>query len=309
MTTSFPKYFAIKCPANYATNTTWKEYIKWLNNYAKNNGVYSDFAWSGTSIGSFYGITQFNSIYGNTDMWYTISSFSKTVKVSLEDWDSYFNKKETMVSFPPNTYVEMSTSTKNKKVVEYLIKQGFKNPRGYEGNGYGDLGYGLDNDGVITYFTSDKYNHIHVKLSKMTFKEFESKYLTPNTPKIKNNNNMQTTPTKQQILDAAKTSVEAKAALAKLFPDYFKPELNSDIHVIPSRNLSYSTGLDDLNEFLKSKGQAIIACGIAPYGKNLENKVVGFDNNQDMVVFDRYSGEELHRIHMDRVFIGFADHK
>ena len=302
MTTSFPKYFAIKCPANYATNTTWKEYIKWLNNYAKNNGHSN--AWLGTSSGAFYGITQ-NDIYGYTNMWYRyISSTSKTVEVSLEDWDSCFNKKETIVSFPPNTYVEMSTSTKNKKVVEYLIKQGFKNPLGYEGNGYDDLGYGLDNDGVITYFTSD----IHVKLSKMTFKEFESKYLTLNTPKIKNNNNMQTTPTKQQILDAAKTSVEAKAALAKLFPDYFKPELNSDIHVIPSETLSYSTGLDDLNEFLKSKGQAIVAHGIAPNGKNLEKKVVGFDNYQDMVVFDIH-GEELHRIHMNKVLIGFADCK
>lgn len=302
MTTSFPKYFAIKCPANYATNTTWKEYIKWLNNYAKNNG-YSN-GWSGTSSGAFYGIEQ-NSIYGNTNMWYNISSFSKTVEVSLEDWDSCFNKKETIVSFPPNTYVEMSTNTKNRKVVEYLIKQGFKNPLDYEGNGYGGLGYGLDNDGVITYFSP---SDIHVKLSKMTFKEFESKYLTPNTPKIKNNNNMQTTPTKQQILDAAGTSKEAKAALVKLFPDYFKPELNSDIHVIPSKDLSYSTGLDNLNEFLKSKGQAIVARGIAPNGKNLEDKVIKFDNNLHMVIFDAW-GNELNRIDMNKVLIGFADCK
>ena len=33
-----------------------------------------------------------------------------------------------------------------------------------------------------------------------------------------------TTPTKEQVMEAANTSPEAKAALAKLFPDYFKPE-------------------------------------------------------------------------------------
>jgi hypothetical protein len=174
---------------------------------------------------------------------------------------------------------------------------------GYTGSGNGGY-YGIMKDNAIDY-----HGEVHLEYFKatiITFEEFNQTYIKKS--KTQKTHNM-ATPTKDQILEAAKTSPEAKQALAKLFPDYFKPKLNDDIHAIPSETLTYSTGVDDLCKFLKTKGQAIVCLGIAPLNKNLENKVVGFDNHQDMVVFDKYSGEELHRIHMDRVYIGFADHK
>jgi len=224
MTTQFPKYFAIKCPADYKTNTTWKNYMKWLNTYAEKNGSETWDDWSGDSVGSYYG-TENTTEHQGTNMNIRISQFEEgTVEITLKQWDSEFNQ----------TYIKKSKTQKTHNMA---------------------------------------------------------------------------TPTKDQILEAAKTSPEAKQALAKLFPDYFKPKLNDDIHAIPSETLSYETGVDDLCKFLKTKGNAIVCLGIAPNNKNLENKVVDFNNHQDMVVFDKYTGEELHRIHMDRVVIGFADHK
>jgi hypothetical protein len=86
-----PKHFAIKCPADYETNTTWKNYMKWLNTYAEKNGGETGDNWTGDSVGSYYGTENTTENQG-TNMCSRISQFEEgTVKLTLEQWDKIVN--------------------------------------------------------------------------------------------------------------------------------------------------------------------------------------------------------------------------
>jgi hypothetical protein len=200
-----PKYFAIECLKDYPKNPKWREYIKWLNKHGETNRWKGD--WEGNSIGQYYGTDDDH--YGGTNMHSSILSFPEgAIELTLEQWDEIVNGKDT--KFPLNTYIEPGH---NEEVFNYLIQAGFSDPHN---NGGGTLfHYGVNKFGEINYY--DKSEITHDQATLITYKQFEQTYITPKTK--------MNTPTKDQILEAAKTSPEAKQALKKLFPECFGPRL------------------------------------------------------------------------------------
>ena len=184
-----PKYFAIKRDEN---NPLWDKYIKWLNEYSRNNG-YNGRYWEGT-VNSYYGIhSKFHG--GRKTGFSTLKEFPMgTIELTLEQWNEAVNPKK----FPLNTFVKNDGD--NKIVFDYLVENGFSNPNHYDGQGI-LFNYGINSDGNIKHYQSKEIKSSNSTL--ISFKEFESTYLNKQE-KPKEMKNRKITPNQaQRIINIA----------------------------------------------------------------------------------------------------------
>jgi hypothetical protein len=132
----------------------------------------------------------------------------------------------------------------------------------------------------------------------MTLDEWEQK-----------NENMDQTPTKAQILEAAKTSPEARQALEKLFPQHFP---KNDLVEISKTSLGYEPGLGQFHKTLANLGvESMVCLGMAPKDE-LNYKIIKLSNpaldKLDLVIMDK-NGNIIGRHDFENIFIGVAPHK
>ena len=114
--------------------------------------------------------------------------------------------------------------------------------------------------------------------------------------------NMESTPTKTQILEAASTSPEAKLALAKLFPQYFSTK-----EFVKMSSITNGRGFAELENATKGKIEATVAHGITT--AKLRDKAVYFSSHSKVksaeLVVLTYNGEELFRADATKAMLAF----